>query len=110
MTEEKTREDIARNIASAVAANDNMPGKSAPRQRIHILPPSLPPRGLSRSQAAEYVGVSPSLFDEMIRDGRMPQPKRVNTRKIWDRKLLDLAFDALPCETNEIAEDWTVGV
>ena len=40
-------------------------------ERRSALPPSLPPRGLSRVQAAEYIGVSPSLFDEMVRDGRM---------------------------------------
>lgn len=60
------------------------------------LPPSLPPRGLCRVQAAAYVGVSPSLFDEMVRDGRMPAPKRINARTVWDIRKLDLAFDAIP--------------
>jgi predicted DNA-binding transcriptional regulator AlpA len=54
------------------------------------------PRGLSRTGAAAYVGVSPSLFDEMVRDGRMPRPKRINTRTVWDRRQLDQAFDELP--------------
>jgi hypothetical protein len=36
------------------------------------------PRGLSRIEAARYVGVSPSLFDQMVKDGRMPGPKRIN--------------------------------
>src|SRR5262245_964171 len=56
---------------------------------------SIEPRGLDRAKAAAYVGVSPSLFDEMISDGRMPPPKVVNTRRIWDRRELDSAFDAL---------------
>ena len=64
--------------------------------RIDILPPSLPPRGLSRVEAAAYIGVSASLFDEMVKDGRMPRPKRINARTIWDRKRLDVAFDAIP--------------
>ncbi len=55
-------------------------------------------RGLSRVEAAIYVGVSPSLFDEMVRDGRMPFPKRINSRSVWDRRRLDNAFDALPEE------------
>jgi len=59
-------------------------------------PPSLPPRGLSRVEAAQYIGVSPSLFDEMVRDGRMPKPKPINARKVWDRLRLDQAFEALP--------------
>lgn len=60
-----------------------------------------PPRGLSRVQAAAYVGVSPSLFDEMVRDGRMPRPKRVNARTVWDRLQLDESFAALPSDADE---------
>jgi len=65
------------------------------------LPQSLPPRGLSREQAAAYVGISPSLFEALVRDGRMPAPKRINSRTIWDRLQLDEAFTALP--SNEAA-------
>lgn len=50
---------------------------SLSEQRVSPLPPSLPPRGLSRAQAAAYIGVSPSLFDEMVQDGRMPKPTRI---------------------------------
>lgn len=64
--------------------------------RTNVLPRSLPPRGLSRVQAAEYIGVSPSLFDQMIEDGRMPRPKRINARTVWDRIKLDEAFSSLP--------------
>jgi predicted DNA-binding transcriptional regulator AlpA len=60
-----------------------------------VLPPSLAPRGLSRIQAAAYIGVSPTLFDEMVDDGRMPQPIRINSRVLWDRLQLDDAFAAL---------------
>jgi len=56
----------------------------------------IEPRGLSRVEAARYVGVSPSLFDVMVKDGRMPQPKRINSRTVWDRRRLDEAFDTLP--------------
>ena len=63
--------------------------------RENILPTSLPPRGLSRAQAAAYIGISPSLFDEMVRDGRMPEPVRINSRVLWDRLQLDEAFAAL---------------
>jgi predicted DNA-binding transcriptional regulator AlpA len=59
------------------------------------LPQSLPPRGLNRAQAAEYVGVGTTLFDEMVGDGRMPKPFRINSRSLWDRQKLDAAFDAL---------------
>lgn len=76
-----------------------------------ILPLSLPPRGLSREQAAAYVGVSSSLFDMLIKDGRMPGPKRINSRVIWDRLKLDAAFEALAdtdvCSTQN---EWRVAV
>jgi predicted DNA-binding transcriptional regulator AlpA len=64
--------------------------------RMHsVLPPSIPPRGLSRLQAAEYIGVGSTKFDEMVNDGRMPKPKRIDGRAVWDRVLLDEAFEAL---------------
>lgn len=59
-------------------------------------PPLLEPRGLSREQAAGYVGVGVSKFDEMVADGRMPGPKEIDRRKVWDRRGLDAAFDNLP--------------
>jgi hypothetical protein len=31
----------------------------------------------------------------MVRDGRMPKPKRVENRTIWDRVAVDRAFDLL---------------
>lgn len=65
------------------------------RDKPTALPPSLPPRGLSRVQAAAYVGVSPTLFDAMVDDGRMPRPVRINSRTVWDRLQLDEAFAAL---------------
>ena len=65
------------------------------RKSKDVLPRSLPPRGLSRVEAAAYIGISPSLFDMMISDGRMPGPKRINSRVVWDKIKLDLAFDAL---------------
>jgi predicted DNA-binding transcriptional regulator AlpA len=43
-----------------------------------------------------YIGVSPTLFDEMVIDGRMPKPKRINSRTVWDRLQIDIAFDAIP--------------
>jgi predicted DNA-binding transcriptional regulator AlpA len=63
--------------------------------RYDALPPSLPPRGLSREAAAAYIGVSAGKFDEMTKDGRMPKAKRIDGRKVWDRRALDLAFDEL---------------
>jgi predicted DNA-binding transcriptional regulator AlpA len=65
-------------------------------KRKELLPANLPPRGLCRSEAAAYIGVSPTKFDEMVADGRMPKPKRIDGRVVWDRHQLDIAFGALP--------------
>lgn len=64
-------------------------------QRQNLLPANLPPRGLNREQSAAYVGVSPDKFDELVSDGRMPAPRRVDKRVIWDLRELDAAFDSL---------------
>lgn len=64
------------------AANDNRP--------------AITPRGLRRAEAAAYICVSPSLFDSMVQDGRMPSPRMINARTVWDRYELDEAFEALP--------------
>lgn len=53
------------------------------------------PRGLNRLKAAAYIGVSPTKFDELVKDCRMPAAKRVDRRKIWDRRALDKSFEAL---------------
>jgi predicted DNA-binding transcriptional regulator AlpA len=57
---------------------------------------SAPRRGLSRVEAAAYVGISPCKFDQLIADGRMPNAKRIDGRKVWDVRELDLCFDDLP--------------
>lgn len=56
--------------------------------RYDALPPNLPPRGLSRLASATYVGVGVTKFDEMVEDGRMPQPKCIDSRKVWDVRAL----------------------
>lgn len=62
------------------------------------LPSGLAPRGLSRQLAAAYIGIGTTKFDEMVADGRMPKPKRVDGRVLWDRFALDGAFEALPTD------------
>lgn len=54
-----------------------------------------PRRGLRREAAALFVGVSPTKFDEMVSDGRMPKPTRFDGCVVWDLRRLDLAWDAL---------------
>ena len=79
-----------------------------PPQRTYALPPSLPPRGLRRVEAAAYIGVSPSLFDQMIFEGAMPKPVRFKGRVIWDRHAIDLAWEELVAKSNPeaAASEW----
>ena len=74
--------------------------------RLH----KIEPRGLSRIDAAEYLGISPSKFDELRKDGRVSPPRQIDSRRVWDRHDLDSDFEAFPQEANETAEDWTVAV
>ena len=67
---------------------------AGPNKRM--LPPFFTPRGLSRESAASYIGVSPSLFDKLVADGRMPRPKLINRRNVWDCLMLDNSFEDLP--------------
>ena len=53
---------------------------------------SYPPRGLSREEAARYVGVGTTTFDGLVQEGRMPRPMRLGKRVIWDRLKIVAAF------------------
>lgn len=54
-----------------------------------------PPRGLCREEAAYYIGVGTTKFDELVADRRMPRGKRIDGRIVWDRVALDMAFTDL---------------
>jgi len=56
---------------------------------------TAPRRGLRRDEAAQYLAISPSKFDQLVHDGRMPKPILIDRCAIWDVRDLDLAFDAL---------------
>ena len=75
-----------------------IPNQKKEGGRISALPPSLVPAGISREQAAEYVGLGTTKFDELVRDGRMPKPKLVDSRKVWVVDRLKAALLALPEE------------
>jgi predicted DNA-binding transcriptional regulator AlpA len=56
---------------------------------------NLVPRNLRAESAAHYVDVSPSKFHELVRDGRMPKPFRIDGCVLWDKTDLDVAIDRL---------------
>jgi hypothetical protein len=49
-----------------------------------------------------YIGVGPTKFDDMVRDGRMPKPIRIDGRVVWDIYDLDPAFDRLKGDSGNI--------
>lgn len=53
-----------------------------------------------------YIGVSSSKFDVMVVDGRMPKPKLIDSRRVWDLHQLDMAFEALPDGEDTIVNPW----
>jgi hypothetical protein len=68
-------------------------------------------RGLSRIDAAVYIGISPTKFDELRKAGRVSPPRLIDSRLVWDRHDLDRDFEAFPIEGKAAAdEDWTVAV
>jgi excisionase family DNA binding protein len=69
------------------------------------LPPTLAPRLINR-EAAAYVNVSPTTFDEMVRAGKMPRAKQLTGRRLaWDVRALDIAVDNLPTVGDNAPDD-----
>lgn len=67
--------------------------------RSDALPSSLAPLGLGREVASQFLGIGAGKFDEMVKDGRMPPAKRIDGRKVWDRRELETYFTALPADS-----------
>jgi hypothetical protein len=61
-----------------------------PRQLA--LPPTLPPRLVSRNAAADYCGLSVQGFSSWVRQGRLPGPLTGTAR--WDLRAIDAALDS----------------
>lgn len=64
------------------------------------------PRGLSRVEAARYIGVSPTTFDRLVAEKKMPAPKEIGTRRVFDRTQVDRAFEALGDSRDDGSNEW----
>lgn len=73
---------------------------------VLTIPSQCPRRGLKREEAALYVGLGATKFMALVEDGRMPRPKRIDGRVVWDIRSLDLAFDSLPDESSAPVNSW----
>lgn len=74
--------------------------------RHNALPPSLPPRGLSREAAAQYIGIGVTKFDDLVVAGRMPAPVQIDGRKVWDRLALDRYFESFSSAAPPAPSEW----
>lgn len=60
---------------------------------MHAAEAKLNPRGLRREDAARYIGVSPSMFDRLRKEDRVPSPRELFGVMLWDRADLDAIFE-----------------
>ncbi len=89
------------NIRPHIADRTTLPAPKMRRVRAR----ACEPRGLRREDAAFYIGISPTLFDRWVKDGHMPEAKKLGETVIWDRLALDEAFDALPAREIGVKEN-----
>jgi len=62
--------------------------------------------GLPEPEAAASVGLSASKFRELVADGRMPQPRRIDGKLVYDVDELRSAFKNLPHNSDTEADSW----
>lgn len=65
----------------------------------HAITASLPiVFGLSEPEAAAAIGISASKFRSLVQARRMPTPRQLDGRRVYDVDELRAAFKALPHE------------
>ncbi len=64
-------------------------------------------RGLSKVEAAEYIGVGTTKFDEMVNTQIMPSPRLAGNKTLWDLRELDDYFERLPLKGQRPAGVWS---
>lgn len=69
---------------------------SRPRRAIAASLPIV--FGLSEPEAAAAIGISASKFRALVQAGRMPTPRRLDGRRLYDVDELRTHFKALPHE------------
>lgn len=52
--------------------------------------------GLRQTEAAAYVGVSVSNFQNLVKSGGMPPPRRIGGVPVWDVEELYAYFKGIP--------------
>jgi hypothetical protein len=81
-------------------------GSSCPKFK----PALVSGRSSGAVEAAAYIGISPSKFDELRKANRVAPPKLLDGRLIFTTERLDEFLDALPDENQTDNDDWTASV
>jgi predicted DNA-binding transcriptional regulator AlpA len=75
--------------------------------RVEVMPLLPVVFGLAEVEAAAAIGISASKFRTLVNDKRMPSPRRLDGRNIWDVDELRAAFKNLPhAGEDEKADSW----
>ncbi len=96
-TEEELSTEDVKVVNSVMRLDDNLFEPHRVNQSIKKA--LCPRRGLSPQEAALYIAVSASLFDELVKSGGMPKPLHFKLRTMWDRHQLDDYFEAFSGQT-----------
>lgn len=75
--------------------------------RVDVMPTLPVVFGLGEVEAAAAIGISASKFRALVDQKRMPSPRRLDGRNIWDVDELRAAFKALPhVDDSEKVNSW----
>jgi predicted DNA-binding transcriptional regulator AlpA len=75
--------------------------------RVDVMPILPVVFGLGEVEAAAAIGISASKFRMLVNDKRMPSPRRLDGRNIWDVDELRTVFKALPhADDDKKANSW----
>lgn len=74
----------------------------------HSIP--YPPYGLRVEEAAAYLGMSRTKFLELVEDGRLPKPTRIDGMCLWCRIDLEAAFRSFVNDESPNSFDQTFGL
>jgi len=81
-------------------------GKTMHRRLRDILPTLPIVFGFAEPEAAASIGVSVSKFRELVADGRMPKPRQIDGRLVFDVDELRSAFKDLPRAGQAEGDTW----
>lgn len=62
--------------------------------------------GLPAPEAAAAIGISASKFRELVECRRLPKPRRIDGKLIWDADELRDAFKAFPHDGGDEVDTW----